>query len=195
VKVIFLDFFKSSTVRTILVIYLIFFAIDKAHSIDMRHDTLGTITGLSAGQLQNFNPTHITYLVVYSNEFDFFTDSPDNYHWLWYGQPGTDSLRGLTLNGNLFEYDYLISGVIASNANFVQALDAQALKYEYQPYPSDGSDPSDPSDPSEPSTGFDINDLDYDLAGKFFASGFAIFILPWVTAYGYSSILRVIKES
>jgi hypothetical protein len=193
VKVIFLDFFKSSTVRTILVIYLIFFAIDKAHSINAELVGGTQINGLTSGQLQNIDIETIRFLTFDSTEFSIFSSySSGDGHFRFYGHPGSEVLQAYGLQGDLSAYDYLISWTVNHDQWTKNAFSGWFASMPSEPYPADDDGEE---DPSEPSTGFDINDLDYDLAGKFFASGFAIFILPWVTAYGYSSILRVIKES
>jgi hypothetical protein len=192
VKVIFLDFIKSSTVRTILVIYLIFFAIDKAHSIDVVFEDDTVLTNVNIGQLQNFDITTMRFIRFYNEEFaPFSLYTVNNADFRFYGQPGTVALAGTQLGGDLSSYTMLISAEINSTSSYRYQFNAWFLNFDPEAYPS----PEQETDDDDDGSSFDINDLDYDLAAQFFASGFAIFILPWVTAYGYSSILRVIKES
>jgi hypothetical protein len=188
---------RSKLFRFFFIIYLAFFVFDKAFSIDIVHENLGTITNLTPGQLQNFNPLHLMYMTVFKNEFDFFDNSPNQYHFHFYGQPGTISLRGNELQGPIHEYDYLISSRINANNSSVNDFRNYFLTFQHQPYPATGDTDGDTGGDTGGGGGsnFDINDLDFNLAATFFAGGFAIFLLPWLNAYGFSALLSFIKRA
>jgi hypothetical protein len=187
---------RSKLFRFFFIIYLAFFVFDKAFSIDIVHENLGTITNLTAGQLQNFNVQQIVYITIFDNEFDFFNNSPSSGFWRWYGQPGSYTLIGNELNQSLHEYNYLISAPI-QNTNTQNLFTSHFASFEYQPYPSTGDTDGDTGGDTGGGGGsnFDINDLDFNLAATFFAGGFAIFLLPWVNAYGFSALLSFIKRA
>jgi hypothetical protein len=183
---------RSKLFRFFFIIYLAFFFIDKAFSIDLVTDT-GTIPDLTIGQLQTFDINTVQYVRLYGNELDVMQIAhSNNLYFQWYGQPGSAELQGEELAGDLSGYTMLLSRRINNNNTARNVFSSWFLNFPYEVYPSEEEEPDDNGGGG--GSDFDINDLDYDLAATFFAGGFAIFLLPWINAYGFSALLGFIKK-
>jgi hypothetical protein len=181
---------RSKLFRLSFIIYLAFFVFDKAFSIDLVTDT-GTIPDLTIGQLQTFDINTVQYVRFYGHEFLPFSQATGtNGFFRFYGQPGSNELSGNQLAGDLSGYDLLLSRRINNSSSTMSVFETWFLNFAYEPYPAE----EEPDDSGGGGSDFDINDLDYDLAATFFAGGFAIFLLPWINAYGFSALLGFIKK-
>jgi hypothetical protein len=185
---------RSKLFRVFFIIYLAFFVFDKAFSIDLVTDT-GTIPDLTIGQLQTFDINTVQYVRLYGNELDVMQIAySNNLYFQWYGQPGSAALQGEELAGDLSGYTLLLSRQINNNNTARNVFSSWFINFPYEAYPGE-EEPDEGGGGGGGGSDFDINDLDYNLAATFFAGGFAIFLLPWVNAYGLSALLSFIKRA
>jgi hypothetical protein len=180
---------RSKLFRIFFIIYLAFFVFDKAFSIDLITND-ETIVELTVGQLQTFDIDTIQHIRFYPDEFSSFSVANSSTNFIWYGQPGSEHLNGTELTGDLSPYTMLVSTQINFGFYSKQAFTNWFNNFPYEVYPAE----EEPDDSGGGGSDFDINDLDYDLAATFFAGGFAIFLLPWINAYGFSALLGFIKK-
>jgi hypothetical protein len=185
---------RSKLFRFFFIIYLAFFVFDKAFSIDLVLEDGTNLNSLTIGQLQNFPIADVRFVRFYSDEFEPFSQYGNtSWRFRFYGQPGTVVLDGNDLLGDLSNYSMLMSVEINQDESSMHVFESWFLNFPYESLT-----------PEEPDNGgggggggsdFDINDLDYNLAATFFAGGFAIFLLPWLNAYGFSALLSFIKRA
>jgi hypothetical protein len=186
---------RSKLFRFFFIIYLAFFVFDKAFSIDVVFADDTVISGYTFGQLQNLNISNTKHLRFYSDEFHVFSDYPVNENnFRWYGQPGANPINGLSLTGDLSTYTELFSIRLNDSSYYRNMFRNWFLLAPSQPLPTDEQENNYPVT-GETGPVFDINDLDFNLAATFFAGGFAIFLLPWLNAYGFSALLSFIKRA
>jgi hypothetical protein len=184
---------RSKLFRFFFIIYLAFFVFDKAFSIDVV-TTETTLTNISIGQLQNFPQNTIRFIRFYPDEYaSTLQYAPiNNFRFEFYGQPGSTRVNGSDVSGDLSAYDLMMSVQINNNNTIQEVFYTFFRMFSSEPYPAEEEQPDNGGGGG---SDFDINDLDYNLAATFFASGFAIFLLPWLHAYGFSALLGFIKKS
>jgi hypothetical protein len=182
---------RSKLFRFFFIIYLAFFVYDKAFSIDLILEDGANLNSLTIGQIQNFPIENIRYVRFYSEEFGAFSQAgSSSWRFAFYGQPGSQIISGSSLAGDLSAYTLLMSVEINSHPDNLYVFETFFLGFPHQPYPSE----EEPDEGGGGGSDFDINDLDYELAATFFAGGFAIFLLPWINAYGFSALLGFMKK-
>jgi hypothetical protein len=188
---------RSKLFRFFFIIYLAFFVFDKAFSINAEFNGGVLVTGLTPGQLQHLDIDTLRYLSFDYSEFTVFSQySSNNGLFRFYGHPGQELLQGLDLTGDLTEYDFLISWTINNGTSTKLAYQNWFNQLPSEPYPAEDDQQEDePDNGGGGGSDFDINDIDYNLAATFFAGGFAIFLLPWLNAYGFSALLSFIKRA
>jgi hypothetical protein len=183
---------RSKLFRLFFIIYLAFFVLDKAFSIDVVTTTT-TESGITIGQLQYFDIETLRFIRFYPSEYATTLQyiPYDRSEFRFYGQPGSVSLRGSEVSGDLSSYDLMMSTQINGNSTIKHVFSTWFVNFPPEPYPAEEEEPDDSGGGG---SDFDINDLDYDLAATFFAGGFAIFLLPWINAYGFSALLGFMKK-
>jgi hypothetical protein len=186
---------RSKLFRFFFIIYLAFFVFDKAFSIDVVFADDSVISGYTFGQLQNLNITTTKHVRFYTDEFYIFSQYPvSNNDIRFYGQPGANPVNGNSLSGDLSSYTELFSMQFNTAVYSRNIFRDWFLLAPSQPLPTDEQENNYPVT-GETGPVFDINELDFNLAATFFAGGFAIFLLPWLNAYGFSALLSFIKRA
>jgi hypothetical protein len=117
-------------------ICLILFS-NKSYSIDLVTDT-GTIPDLTIGQLQNFDINEVRHVRLYDDEFYVFSIAHnDSAAFHWYGQPGTVTIRGDELLGDLSSYSLLLTRRINDDDYAKQIYTAWFFSFPYEVYPAE----------------------------------------------------------
>jgi hypothetical protein len=136
---------KTSYLIPFILFTFILFS-NKSHSIDLVTDT-GTIPDLTIGQLQNFDISEVRHIRLYDDEFYVFSiahNSSSAFH--WYGQPGSVTIRGDELLGDLSTYSLLLTRRINDNDYAKQIYTGWFLAFPYEPYPAEDEEEEEEED-------------------------------------------------
>jgi hypothetical protein len=126
---------------TYLISFILFTFIlfsQKSHSIDVVVANSPTISDVTIGQLQHFDISTVQHIRFYPDEFLPFSEHIIyNNDFLFYGQPGSNPIRGSSLGGDLSSYSMLMSQVINGSNYYRDIYRNWFLNFPSEPYPSE----------------------------------------------------------
>jgi hypothetical protein len=119
----------------------------KSHSIDVVTTTT-TESGITVGQLQYFDIETLRFIRFYPNEYastlQYIPNTRNEFR--FYGQPGSVSLRGTAVSGDLSAYDLMMSAQINSNNTNKQVFSTWFVNFPPEPYPAESEQEDDDLD-------------------------------------------------
>jgi hypothetical protein len=110
----------------------------KSNSIDVV-TTTSTESGITVGQLQHFDINTLRFIRFYPDEYASTLQyiPNDRNEFRFYGQPGSVSLRGTDVSGDLSLYDLMMSTQINGNTTTKQIFSTWFVNFPPEPYPAE----------------------------------------------------------